>query len=162
MIEYRVGDLFAQLPEGKFVLIPHIVNNLGGWGAGFVVPLGKYFPKAKEAYHNWDKMKLGLTQVVKVAESRVVFNMCAQDGYKSSENPVPVKYLALAQCLEKVNNLARVDDTIEIHAPAFGSDLGGGDWRVIAALIQQAIPNHKVCIYTLTQEQQDRLLSALP
>jgi hypothetical protein len=165
-IRYRVGNMFPQLPtESTIVAIPHIVNDLGAWGAGFVVPLAKNYPKSREAYVDWHKgeqvypkFELGSMQPVKVAENVFVCNMIAQSGLKSLDNPKPIKYLALAKCLERVNNLCGPLG-VEVHAPAFGSDLAGGDWRVISALIDEILTfPANIYIYTLTQEQQDRLL----
>lgn len=164
-IEYRIGDMFNQLPKDRLVVIPHIVNNLGAFGAGFVVHLAKNYPKSKESYLNWasgkqeiPKFDLGNTQPVKVDDRIIVCNMLAQKGVISPTNPKPIRYFALAKCLEKVNNICGVAGT-EIHGPAFGSDLSGGDWRVISALIDEIlILPTKIYIYTLTQEQQDRLL----
>lgn len=165
-IRYRVGNMFTQLPtDDTFVVIPHIVNNLGAWGAGFVVPFGKTFPKAKESYLNWAKgdikaipFELGQSMPVKIDENRAAHHMCAQNGLMSSDNPKPIKYGALANCLYKVNNMCGPLGT-EIHAPAFGSDLAGGDWYIISTLIDEILTfPAKIYIYTLTQEQQDRLL----
>ena len=44
-------DWFDNIPNGE-VIIPHICNNVGGWGAGFVVPLGRHYPDAKKSYKN--------------------------------------------------------------------------------------------------------------
>lgn len=50
-IHYIIGD--ATLPietEAENRLIVHCCNTLGAWGAGFVVPLGRRYPLAKEGY----------------------------------------------------------------------------------------------------------------
>ena len=160
MIEYRVGNMFEQLPENKYIVIPHIVNDIGAWGAGFVLALNKYFPKAKEDYLSWVKgdgvFGLGSARGTQVKENVSVFHMCAQSGTKSVNNPKPIRYLALASCLQAVANFELSD--YEIHAPAFGTDLAGGDWSVIRPLVEEAFVNVKhVYIYTLTQEQMDKI-----
>ena len=60
---YIVGDLFRLMPnhgpetQTPPVVIPHICNDLGGWGSGFVVPLGKRYPEAERAYREWHENK---------------------------------------------------------------------------------------------------------
>jgi hypothetical protein len=60
--KYVVGDLFGLMPnygpETQTPLIPHICNDLGGWGSGFVVPLGKRYPEAEAAYRKWHRERL--------------------------------------------------------------------------------------------------------
>lgn len=165
-IKYRVGNIFTQLPtDDTMVVIPHIVNNVGGFGAGFVLHFAKTFPKAKESYFDWVKgnikaipFELGQSMPAKIGENRIAHHMCAQNGVIGPNNPKPIKYRALANCLHKVNNLCG-SINVEIHAPAFGSDLSGGDWYIISTLIDEILISPvKIYIYTLTQEQQDKLL----
>ena len=134
-INYIEGDLFAAIKNRtKPVCIPHICNNQGAWGAGFVVPLGRNYPKARERYLA-GQMKLGRTGFLTIEEPPLprilICNMIAQElgGMR------PLFYNALAKCLDRVAR--RIDGWgFEIHAPAFGSGLAGGDWKVIEPLIQ--------------------------
>ena len=171
-ISYRTGDMFKQLPEDKKIGIPHCCNNRGAWGAGFVIPLGRKFPRAQQDYLEWSRgsaaldhyfgpFMLGNTQSV-VVDNVTVFNMVGQDGTVSPNNPKPVKYAAIADCLRKVNTTCLGTSIEEIHAPAFGSDLAGGDWRVLEALVDELLtaPKH-VYIYTLTRDQQKNLFQQL-
>ncbi|WP_230679619.1 hypothetical protein, partial [Streptococcus pneumoniae] len=65
------------------IVIPHVCNDIGAWGKGFVVGLGVTYPITKESYLAWHrgeilshthypggyKFKLGCTQFV-VADAR--------------------------------------------------------------------------------------------
>lgn len=143
-INYVEGDLFEQI-EGKpgTIIIAHVCNDLGVFGAGFVVPLGRHFPEARDEYLKWSKSKnsvqpfmLGETQVVFTGkgsfEKRFICNMVAQRGVGGVR---PLRYNALIKCMETVATLA-VDHDIPIHAPMFGSKLAGGDWNLIEKLIE--------------------------
>ena len=87
-IKYIVGDLFAPIAANpNKIVIPHICNDIGAWGAGFVVPLGKHFSKAKERYSDWVNkrwknsgipFKLGETQYVRINEQITVMNMSSK------------------------------------------------------------------------------------
>jgi hypothetical protein len=154
-INYVEGDLFANISKitGKTIFIPHCCNNLPAWGQGFVVPLGRNFPKAKEFYLKWGNaipinaaeiyeksFCLGQTQFVKVTEDGtdnvVVCNMVAQDGIGGNR---PLRYNELAHCMDSVTRQIKEvyrDEQCEIHAPMFGSGLAGGNWNFVEALIE--------------------------
>ncbi|MCK9558096.1 MAG: Appr-1-p processing protein [Candidatus Cloacimonetes bacterium] len=145
-IKYVEGDLFKFVPEkcnpNKTACICHVVNDLGRWGSGFVLPLADHFPKAEKEYLKWARgeqvewntpFKLGAVQHVDVSENVIVYNMVGQHGVG---HPRPLRYNALSSCMDKVARLIENDDRlIEIHAPLFGSDLAGGDWNFIEQLI---------------------------
>jgi len=157
MIKYVEGDLFEHI-EGKNVVIPHVCNDQGGWGSGFVVPLGQKFPFAQDSYLSWangeytgdpvmyanhDRFELGNTQFVDFGDV-VVANMVAQHEFKSKDNPQPLKYGSLVHCMDQVRAFI-VDE--EIHAPQFGSGLAGGDWDVIEGLIEEIWDDFSVTVY---------------
>lgn len=131
-INYIEGDLFAAIkarPSNTPIIVPHICNNQGAWGAGFVVPLGRHYPKAKACYLRSSKTlgRVGFCHNGNV----LVANMVAQE----LGGDRPLYYNHLARCMDRVAK--RMGGyPYEIHAPAFGSGLAGGDWRVIEQLIQ--------------------------
>lgn len=145
-IKYFKGDLFALVDKVREtkkcpIVITHIVNNIGAWGSGFVVPLGRKYPQAKERYRasvDWAKTTgtLGTTTTVIVEESPnvVVHNMMAQEGTGGVR---PLRYNSLVRCLEDSASriLAVMPENTEIIAPAFGSGLAGGNWKFIEDLI---------------------------
>jgi hypothetical protein len=164
-IKYIVGDLFEAI-EGnkKLIVLPHIVNSIGAWGAGFVLPLAKHFPVAEKEYRIWAKgnseygsFELGKVQEVFIPSRNVcIANMVGQEGCGcDSTGRPPIRYSALARCLRQVGVTAR-DCDAEIHAPAFGAGLAGGSWDFIEELIKECwcdwdIP---VTIYSLEMIQR--------
>lgn len=155
MIKYVQGDLFADidnLSKNKKVIIPHIVNNLGIMGSGFVVGLKKKYPRAEEQYLKWYKQfGLGLVQLVGISENVVVANMFAQDGIGGmskgnfSRVTKPIKYTALIKCMETLSDC--INDDTEIVAPKFGSLRSGGTWEFIEELIEEIWADFNVTIY---------------
>jgi hypothetical protein len=159
---YIHGDLFEhEYDPARTTVIAHVCNDQGVMGSGFVVPLAKHFPWAKEAYVNWFKdnplqadVELlgwhwndevgspgrGQTQMVTVKNDEssswhedriVVANMVAQD--LGSERPL--YYNDLVKCMEQVAHSDEIQCGGEIICPMFGSALAGGDWRFIEELI---------------------------
>lgn len=151
-IQYIKGDLFEHIPDIKFdssgmkIIIPHVCNNIGCWGSGFVIPLGQNFPIAKKAYMAHvknDNLFLGQVSIPLVDDNIYVANMIAQEGIMSSStgdrgkvNHKPIRYAALCKCLEKVNILCKGYD---VYAPKFGSNLAGGNWDFIEELIEEIL-----------------------
>lgn len=150
-IEYVEGDLFGPIAENKDpnpIIIPHIVNSLGAWGKGFVVPLGRAYPTSRQNYMSWfngtlqkvnatGRFGLGQTQFVNIDDKVFVANMVAQ----SLGGPRPLFYNHLSRCMDAVTAFVKERNDAREHAariicPAFGSGLAGGDWSFIEQLIQ--------------------------
>jgi hypothetical protein len=164
VINYVEGDLFVALgalkKEDGHALIPHVANDVPAWGAGFVVPLGRMFPKAKQAYFDFAHGKespettlyggttfsLGVTQCVPVLDWVSVCNMIAQHGIGGER---PLRYNMLAACMDHVAKEAKdVEATFgyptAIHAPLFGSGLSQGHWPFIEKLIEDCWLLHDI------------------
>lgn len=153
VIKYVEGNLFENIKGLSNITIPHVCNDVGLWGSGFVIPLGRYFPKAQQEYLAWYKdekigastlrgvgfaparFALGETLMVKVDEKNNIWvaNMIAQHNVGGGR---PLRYNALVKCMETVVSLPAPPEEISIHAPLFGSQLAGGKWEFIAELIQ--------------------------
>ena len=131
---YRNGD--ATLPDpGRKTIIAHVVNNVGAWGKGFVVALGKRYPWARTMYKKeWRLFKLGEVMWVGDLEDGVcVANMFAQ---KDVRGPKPrVRYGKLRRCLENVFAHAFAFGAV-VHMPRVGCGLGGGKWEEVKEIIE--------------------------
>ena len=131
----------------EIVIITHVCNNLGAWGRGFVLALSKKWEEPKKIYKAFCKSNrpfpiLGKVCCAKIDEHLVVANMVAQNGTVSDDNPIPLKYKALANCMMEVFAYvemikSQTANPVVIHAPKFGSDLAGGNWDFILELIRE-------------------------
>jgi hypothetical protein len=152
MINYVHGDLFdVEQAIKEPLVIAHIVNNKGAFGAGFVIPLGRKYPAVKTAYKSWydydsygltevdkkilyeDDFSLGATQVVEVVlNKRYVANMVAQE----LGGDRPLYYNHLCTCMDSLAEwVLKYKKVKSILAPQFGSGLAGGNWNIIKQLI---------------------------
>jgi O-acetyl-ADP-ribose deacetylase (regulator of RNase III) len=160
-IKYVVGD--ATLPQGldrRFII--HICNNVGAWGAGFVMALRKQWPRAEAQYHAWYNagpkipypLRLGHVQFVKVDEDLAVGNMIAQDGIGRHPTKPPIRYDALIDCLIVVREKAQKWNA-SVHLPRIGAGLAGGNWTIIEQLLLQELVAHgiSVTVYDLAATQ---------
>jgi hypothetical protein len=149
-MNYIKGDIFTILPIGKSIVVPHVVNNLGAFGAGFAAGVAKHWPIVREQYLEMRALGyvLGTNQVVGVSENLAVINMIAQRGLIGRSNPHPLNYDALRKCMEMVPSVVKTMAG-EIHTIKFGSGLAGGDWDRIEEMIDEIWGDLSVTIYTI-------------
>ena len=169
MLKYEQGNVLSYFDKSKVIVIPHICNNIGGWGSGFVLSLSKKWPQhlkllsPEYRYRTWYRngfeeysgpFGLGQIQICVPQKNVHVINMIAQNGVKTN-NDKPIKYEALVYCMRQVQryidslNASSTSSTqVEIQCPKFGSGLAGGNWSFIEELINEIL-TVPVNIYTL-------------
>lgn len=137
-INYVIGD--ATNPQGNGIkLIPHICNNIGAWGKGFVMALSNKWSEPENIYRSYSEYHLTNVHYVKVEDDIVVVNMIAQDGIgKRPNGKPPISYGALRVCLNEVFSIAKKINAT-IHMPRIGTGLAGGDWKIIENIIKETI-----------------------
>lgn len=139
-ITYVKGDATAPIGEGEKV-IAHICNDIGVWGAGFVMAISKKWKQPEQSYkyaHKTGHVQLGKIQIVGVEPGIDVCNMIAQEGVGLNEyGREPVRYDALVLCLRKLANYCIVPgwEEASVHMPRVGCGLGGGRWEIVEPII---------------------------
>ncbi len=152
-ITYITGD--ATKPVGdKPIILAHICNDVGGWGAGFVLAISKRWETPESEFYAWYERKqdfaLGNVQFVTVEDGLLVANMIGQHDIYPVDGVPPIRYDAVQKCLSKVRKKAESLGAT-IHMPKIGAGLAGGDWAVIEEIIQEELCNNgiSVTVYTL-------------
>jgi len=150
MIFNLKGDAtYPQVKETENVIIPHITNNIGAWGAGFVIALSKRWKEPEAMYRElYKSYALGSTMFVQVEKNITVANMTAQNDIISNtsrDNP-PIDYVALEKTLKTVYNKAKLMNA-SVHMPKIGSGLAGGDWSLIEKIIDEIFADVDVYVY---------------
>lgn len=170
-IVYIKGNIFDNITHyvndtssGCSVIVPHVCNNVGAFGAGFVASINEHYPIVKENYLMLGKkflqQNLGYTQYVEVSsnklhKNKLIFaNMIAQNGTISSKNKRPLNYAALVNCMISINkyislNFSKDDNEPQIHCPRFGCGLAGGNWNFVENLIEDIWSKYTVFVYHL-------------
>lgn len=150
MITYVNGDATypeLQRPDGVKVIV-HICNDVGAWGAGFVMAVSKRFPMARTAYRRAIRRgaKLGSVHFIDPHYMGImVGNMIAQHGI--GRGPRRVRYGALGKCLKHVAEFAGHYSPVSIHMPRIGCGLGGGTWEEIGPIVEQTLAGFDVLVY---------------
>lgn len=168
-IKYLTGDATQPVGDGQKI-ITHVVNSVGGWGAGFVLAISRRWGDPEFAYRTWhhrgkDKeagtFTLGRVQFVPVGDDLQVANMVAQLGYgsfgtakhKADADPtfkIPLRYDALQECLTRVADLAVLTGA-SVHMPRIGCGLAGGKWEMVEPIIIETLCRRgvQVTVYDL-------------
>lgn len=164
-IKYMTGDATRPMGEGRKMII-HVVNDVGAWGAGFVLALSKRWDLPEKEYKTWHKNKccidgetfeLGNIQFIQVDRDIGVVNMLAQHEIvsRSTTDDIPLQYDKLKVCLKKVADLCK-KYKCSVHAPKIGARLAGGDWQVIEKMIIDELVDQgvDVTIYLFNPHKQ--------
>jgi O-acetyl-ADP-ribose deacetylase (regulator of RNase III) len=138
-ITYLKGD--ATCPQAKRIkIIGHVCNDIGGWGKGFVLAISRRWEQPESEYRAWHAagkrggFGLGAVQFVQVEPYIWVANMVGQRGIKRGSSGPPIRYEAIATCLQQVAGKARELEA-SVHMPRIGCGLAGGVWSKMEPLI---------------------------
>jgi len=142
-IAYRIGDATAPVGAGPRV-VTHICNDVGGWGAGFVLALSNRWPDPEAAYKRWfegreqNDFELGAVQMVQVEDDIWVANIVGQRGITPSADGPPICYPAVESGLSFVAERAQ-EMAASVHMPRMGVGLGGGDWVTVETIVDATL-----------------------
>jgi O-acetyl-ADP-ribose deacetylase (regulator of RNase III) len=148
-IHYIKGDATRPRGDGKKIIC-HICNDIGAWGAGFVLAISARWDAPEEAYREMTPKErmLGMVQLVPVEDDITVANMIGQRGIGYDKNGLaPIRYSAVRAALAAVNDVAyRTGATL--HMPRIGCGLAGGRWEDIEKIIHD-VASVNVYVYDL-------------
>jgi O-acetyl-ADP-ribose deacetylase (regulator of RNase III) len=138
-LSYVVGDATRPVGDGPRI-IAHVCNDIGGWGAGFVLAISRRWSGPEQSYRQWhadggeSPFELGQVQFVEVEDSVWVANMIAQRGIRGSGKTPPIRYEAVSTCLQQVAEFA-AQNSATVHMPRIGCGLAGGRWDQVEPII---------------------------
>lgn len=180
MINFIKGDATIVCKTQGIRIVCHVCNDAGGFGSGFAACVARKWTEVRNRYKAWYnsisrsvvrrsgtqvRMPLGEIQIVPVKDEHgtiFVVNMIAQHNFKTVDNPVALRYHALADCFKKLDEWiysykvtkelmirpGRVGD-VSIHMPRIGCGLAGGSWDKIELLINVLLFSHDIFVYDL-------------
>lgn len=155
MIRYQAGD--AARPEARPVVIAHVVNDAGLWGAGFTSSLSAAWPQALFSYRRWGTVRaqaghapyaLGEIAVCPLADGVEVAHLCAQRGVRARGLPAPIRYDALETCLRTLAQALRgYPATPSLVMPRIGCGLASGTWDRVEPLVARWLGDYAPIVY---------------
>lgn len=144
------GDLIKLALAGEFDLIVHGCNCFCTMGAGIAKTIKQKFPAAYQAdlvTTKGDKSKLGKISHASIelpTGKLIVVNGYTQ--YNWQGYGVKSDYVAIRQVFKAIKNNF---SGLRIAYPALGAGLAGGDWAIIAQIIEEELAgeNHTFIEY---------------
>ena len=150
MIQYVKGDATRPIGDGRKIIV-HCCNDIGAWGAGFVLALSKRWPHVRDNYLALESYDLGDVQFVRANQDITVANIIGQRGISDGgyRNPKPIRYEAIGQGLRVVYYYATLGPQAgaSIHMPRIGCGLAGGVWEEMEPVIASALRDLSVTVY---------------
>ena len=146
MIVYKHGDLLASDEK----VIAHGCNCSGGFASGFAKQVAERYPAAREAYlhrHNTRGWSLGDVQLIGVGDGSgvTIANCGTQQRYGRTDEGPYVSYPAIKLV---IRNLAKSFPQ-GFAIPKIGAGLAGGNWDIIAKIIEEESGPVEVRVYVL-------------
>ena len=156
ILKYLKGDATKPNTESKGAIIAHVCNDVGAWGAGFVLAISKRWSDPESQYHFIGDVKgytVGDVEFIDVENNIIVANMIAQNGTRINIFGVaPINYSAVEISLNKTADYA--DELgYDIHMPRIGCGLAGGSWEIIELIIQRVLKHHNCDVYVYDYEK---------
>lgn len=154
MIHYVKGNLL----DSDCNYICHQVNCQGVMNSGIAKQIRERWPKVYQSYNKvytnsfWRNRSgmLGMIDVVSINDNQSVINMFCQDNY-GYDNYRYTSYDAFAEALTEIKNTVHRSFTIGFPKN-IGCGLGGGDWKIMSALIDAVLgEDYYVYIYELEE-----------
>jgi O-acetyl-ADP-ribose deacetylase (regulator of RNase III) len=148
-INYVIGDATEPIGKGAKIIV-HCANDIGAWGAGFVIALSRRWPQPEAEYRRWAgeqfALPLGAVQYVGVSVGLTVANLIGQCGVQGYSSRPPIRYGAIGDGLANLGRRARLTGE-SIHMPRIGCGLAGGSWDMIEPIISETLCARDIPVY---------------
>jgi O-acetyl-ADP-ribose deacetylase (regulator of RNase III) len=165
MIKYVKGDVVEAFKAGEIDVLVHGVNCQGEMNSGIAKQIREEFPQVFEEYLKFRlnescdpsneyrtrnySLLLGQTQSIQIKDKfKFIVNAFTQNNY-GYEGEKYCSYDAIDSAMKTLNKEAK--GNVVIGMPKIGAGLGGGDWKVIEAIINSHFQNRDVFVYTLEE-----------
>jgi O-acetyl-ADP-ribose deacetylase (regulator of RNase III) len=167
-LNYVNNDITHPIGDGQKIII-HVVNDLGVMGAGVAKALYTQWPSVRLKYLRWFKglpqmgisiinepeFGLGKNQYMSVDCDTIVCNMVGQQGIGNDGKGLPpIRYEALASCLNDVA-LKAIYFNASVHLPyLMGCGLAGGDWNKVEKLLENSLCSNSIPVIVYDKFKQ--------
>lgn len=148
IVNYTKGNI----TDIDFGFIVHGVNCQGVMGSGVAKALKDKYPiveseykKYCDTYHIENPYLLGTVQYVKITPTLFVVNAFTQEFY-GRDGMKYVSYDAIEKCFKIIVERQGLTKLfLPISFPKIGAGLGGGDWKIIEAILEKTLVNGGTC-----------------
>ena len=147
-IIYRKGNLL-NAPE---FVISHGCNAMGAMNSGVAKAIRNKWPLAYQAYRHHYESRNGLFpgEVIWAPVGGKIIANCITQCKFGRDGKQYTEYQAIRECMQEINKFEKKE--LGLALPLIGAGLGGGDWEVIAEIIQEEITHVDPVVYILPSE----------
>lgn len=127
--------------------IVHGCNAKGVMGSGVALAIKRKYPEAFLDYFKryvtpiaeGGGLVLGTAYPFPVSSNLVIWNAITQEGFGQPTRNC--SYDAIQTCFEQINTqlISTQSTYCQLHIPAIGAGLGGGNWEIIREIIEQTV-----------------------
>jgi O-acetyl-ADP-ribose deacetylase (regulator of RNase III) len=152
-MKQRIGDLLVLAEAGEFDVIIHGCNCFHTFGAGIARAIKQRWPATHytDVQHTayGDRNKLGSVTTTQVSPKLTVVNAYTQFGYGSGRPNVD--YEAIRAAFRRIKQLYG-NKGLRFGIPKIGAGLAGGDWNIIAKIVDEVMEVEDITVVILPQE----------
>lgn len=148
MIGFVVGDATRPIASPGPRCIVHVCNDVGGWGAGFVLAVSRRWASPEAVYRAEERRTLGSVQLIEVEPGLYVANLIAQNGFPQRRGDCALDYAALGRCLRTLVEIAGPEWSF--HMPRIGCGIAGGLWETVHGIVNKELGDRAVTVYDLS------------
>lgn len=146
-IQTKEGNLM-DVKRGHIV---HGCNAQGVMGSGVALAVKQMYPEAFNSYRQQyleHGLILGTAYPYVASNDLIIWNAITQEGFglpyrNCSYDAIETCFAEIDSCLEN-ESVSHIDK--EVHIPAIGAGLGGGNWEIIREIIEQTM-THPVTLW---------------
>ena len=147
-IIYKQGDLLSCTEP----ILLHGCNMQGVMGSGVAKAVRKKWPDTYAFYREtFERGDLRLGDIlIDFRDDKYVVHAITQEYYGRVVGTTYVSYDAIRKCCKRANDFFRaVPQMTSIAMPKIGAGLGGGDWNIISAIIEDEFKDVQPVVYEL-------------
>lgn len=151
MKKISFGDILSVKENA---IIVHGCNNHGVMGSGIAKQIRAEYPGVYDTYTDnlaalsrTNKNPMGKVFWHLGNNQLLIANAITQDGF-GKDGRKYVSYKAIAECFVEVAIIAE-QEKLPVHYPLIGAGLGGGDWAIIADIIESVFESFPTVEHTL-------------
>lgn len=138
-----VNIIKGDLLESEARYIAHGCNAMGVMGSGVALAIKNKWPEGVQSYFDAEELPMGEIFVSETNDAPAIINAITQRR-AGADGRRYVSYDAVDKAMRRAAQYARRQGHNSIAIPKIGAGLGGGDWNVIAAILEKIGDDHGV------------------
>ncbi len=144
-MKYIKGDLLELFDQGEFDVMIHGCNCRKKMKSGIAGQIAQKYPIVVERdMRTTDDpySKIGCVDFIHLPDNRIICNAYTQIDYGRDKNKVYVKYDAIRDCFNKIDQYVKnleflYNKPLCIGIPKIGAGLANGDWSTIENILKE-------------------------